>query len=146
VELALDIDPGDRADAARLVQHGWNLVDPAEVAADPVSYRCYIGESAGEIMVPKNIYARTGSGWFSDRSACYLAKGRPVVAGDTGLRDLYPVDAGLLPFDTTDEAVDHLDRLSNDYVHQADAARAVAEEYFDSDRVLADLLTGAGVG
>jgi len=85
------------------------------------------------------------SGWCSDRSACYLASGRPVLAQDTGLRDRYPVGAGLLTFSTLEEAIVEVERLDRGYAHHAAAARRIAEEYFDSDRVLGLLLRELGV-
>jgi hypothetical protein len=143
-ELALDIDPWDEADLRLLMDGGWQIVDPAAVAADPASYRTYIEGSAAEFMIPKDMYRRSNSGWFSDRSACYLASGRPVLALDTGLDDLYPVGDGLITFKDPAEAPRAVERLWNEYGDHSDAARALAEEAFDSDRVLADLLTNLG--
>jgi hypothetical protein len=91
------------------------------------------------------MYVQARSGWFSDRSTCYLASGRPVLAQDTGLRDHYAISAGLLTFSTLEEAVEGLDRLQCEYVHHAVAARRIAEECFDSDRVLGSLLRELGV-
>jgi hypothetical protein len=95
-------------------------------------------------MVAKNMYVETQSGWFSDRSICYLASGKPVLAQDTGLKDLYPVGAGLLTFRTPEEALAGVEEVEADYERHARAARAVAEERFDSDRVLSRLLARLG--
>lgn len=139
-EIAVDIHPADEKDRALLEAGGWSLVDPAAVAGDPWAYRGYIQRSAGEIGVAKNMYVATQSGWFSDRSICYLASGKPVAVQDTGLGDLYPVGEGLLTFSTVDEAAHCVDEICGDYGRHARAARRLAEECFDSDRVLGRLL------
>jgi hypothetical protein len=109
------------------------------------SYRSYVQRSSAELMIAKGMYVQARSGWFSDRSTCYLASGRPVLAQDTGLRDHYDIGAGFLTFSTLEEAVEGLDRLHCEYVHHAVAARRMAEECFDSDRVLGSLLRELGV-
>jgi hypothetical protein len=141
LELALDIDPWDTGDLRLLLDGGWQIVNPTTVAADPSSYRAYIQGSAAELMIPKDIYRRAKSGWFSDRSACYLASGRPVLALDTGLEDLYPVGNGLITFNDPAEATRAVERLWDEYDEHSEAARALAEDVFDSDRVLAELLS-----
>ena len=92
----------------------------------------------------KNMYVQARSGWFSDRSICYLATGKPVVAQDTGLGRWYPVGEGLLTFSTPDEAVAGIEEVSRNYARHARAARAIAEAHFDSDRVLSRLLSKLG--
>lgn len=144
-EVALDIDEADGADVERLRAGGWTLVDPSTVAADPDAYREFVRRSKAEFMVAKNMYVDTASGWFSDRSICYLASGRPVLAQDTGLRDRYPVGEGLVVFSTADEAAQGVAEISGGYERHALAARELAEEYFDSRKVLARLLTRLGV-
>jgi hypothetical protein len=144
-ELALDIDEADGADRKLLEESGWRLVDPTEVAADPSSYQAYIGASRAELMVAKGMYVEARSGWFSDRSACYLASGKPVVAQNSGLEDLYPLGAGLLVFSTLDEAAAAVDEVVEGYSRHALAAREIAEECFDSDKVLGRLLARLGV-
>ena len=144
-ELALDIHPDESRDLALLDAHGWARVDPRAVAGDPWAYQDYIRGSAAEFMVAKNLYVQTRGGWFSDRSICYLASGRPVLAQDTGIRDLYPVGEGLLTFATPDEAADGVQRITGDYGRHARAARRVAEACFDSDKVLRSLLGKLGV-
>jgi hypothetical protein len=139
-ELALDIDPADHADRDRLLDEGWRLVDPRAVAGDPWSYRRFVAGSAGEISVAKQIYVRAASGWFSDRSACFLASGRPVVAQDTGFDGEVPTGEGLLTFRTLDEAAAAVGRVAADLPRHSRAARRLAERWFDSDRVLTELL------
>jgi hypothetical protein len=144
-EVALDIDAGDHADRERLLEHGWSLVDPLTVAADPWMYRDYVARSFGELMIAKNMYVQARSGWFSDRSIGYLASGRPVLAQDTGLAGLVPTGEGLLTFTAVDEAADAYAAMTGDYERHARAARALACEYFDSDVVLARLLAALGL-
>lgn len=144
-ELALDIHADDERDRALLEGEGWRLVDPVETAGDPDRYQAYVAGSLGELMVAKGMYVETQSGWFSDRSACYLASGRPVLAQDTGLESLYPLGEGLIAFRTLEEAVAGVEAISADYERHASAAREIAEEHFDSDRVLAGLLSALRV-
>lgn len=145
---ALAIHPGDGGDRDALLAHGWDLLDPGVVASDPDSYRRFIGESQAELGVAKSGYVASGSGWFSDRSACYLASGRPVLAQETGFGQFLPTGEGLLSFATTDEAAAGAQEIVAHYDRHAAAARALAEEHFDSDRSLPrllDRLTGAPV-
>jgi len=135
-EQALAIDPGDARDIAALGAQGWRLVDPRAVAGTPDGYRGYIAGSRGEFVVPKQMYVDTASGLLSDRSGCYLASGRPVVARDTGLGDLYPVGEGLITFTTLDEAVAGVERIAADLPRHCRAAREIAVAHLDSDRVL----------
>ena len=139
-ELALDIDPAETADLELLARGGWDLVDPRRAGASPASYRDYIVRSAGEFIVAKGMYVDTACGWFSERSICYLASGRPVLAQDTGLAELYPLGEGLLAFSTLDEAVAGVEQIRSDPARHAHAARAIAVEHFDSDKVLGRLL------
>ncbi|HWC10904.1 MAG TPA: hypothetical protein VG455_06740 [Acidimicrobiales bacterium] len=145
LHLALDIHPADHADRARLQASGWTLVDPETVAADPWSYRRFIQDSAAELMVAKNMYVRSRSGWLSDRSLCYLASGRPVVAQDTGFSVRYPSGLGLLAFSDFDEAVEALGAVAAEPVKHGVAGRELAEAYFDSDLVLTRLLEKLGI-
>jgi hypothetical protein len=139
-ELALDIDPIETQDLALLDENGWELVDPRGVARDPASYRAYLTASRAEFMVARGIYVQTRSGWFSERSICYLASGRPVLAQDTGLEGLYP-----LTFRTVEEAAAGVEEIQGDYAHHSLAARELADAHFDSDRVLGRLLGSLGV-
>ena len=143
-ELALDIHPAETADLALLAECGWSLVDPKTVAGNPWDYRDFIQRSLGEFMVAKNMYVQARAGWMSDRSLCYLASGRPVVAQDTGLEQLYPTGRGLLTFSTLEEAAESVYEIYRDPDAHASAARAMAEEHFDSDKVLSRLLDQLG--
>lgn len=145
-EMALDIHPGDAKDAGALRENGWSLADPKSVAGGPEEYRAYIAGSKAEFMVPKQMYVETNSGLLSDRSVYYLTSGRPVLARDTGLRDLYPTGEGLLTFTTPDEAAAGVDAINRDYVRHCRAARELAEAHFDSDKVLTRLLNDLGAG
>jgi hypothetical protein len=143
LEIALDIDPADNLDRQGLLASGWRLADPAVVAGTPESYRRYIQDSTAEFMVAKGMYVHTAGGWFSDRSVCYLASGRPVVAQDTGLGQHLPTGTGLVLFDDVFGAQAGLADVLTRYRHHADAARALAEDHFDSDKVIADLIDSA---
>ncbi|MGI8825505.1 MAG: hypothetical protein ACR2JC_07660 [Chloroflexota bacterium] len=139
-ELALDIHRDEVKDLALLTGNGWSLVDPSIVAGDPCTYRAYIQDSGAELMVAKNMYVETASGWFSDRSICYLASGKPVLAQDTGLAQRYPVGIGLLTFVTLEDARAGVAEIAGNYDRHAAAARELAESHFDSNKVLPRLL------
>lgn len=139
-ELALDIHADETEDRRRLARHGWILHDPLEAAGDPFSYRDFIRGSLAELLVPKELYVGTRSGWFSDRSICYLASGRPVLARDTGLGDHLPHGEGLLLFEDLEGAVAGVEAIAADPRRHGRAARAIAEARFDSGRVLERLL------
>jgi hypothetical protein len=119
---------------------GWRIVDATEVCHDFRSYRRYIQTSKGEWSVAKNAYVEGKSGWFSGRSACYLAAGRPVVVQDTGFSRVLPVGEGILCFNTLDEAEVGIREVEANYSRHAKAAQDIAEAYFDSDKVLNRLL------
>lgn len=139
-EVALEMHPADSADRTLLETNGWRLLEPAAVSSDPWTYRSFVRDSAAEFMVAKNIYVQSHSGWFSDRSSCYLASGKPVLAQDTGLKSLYPAGDGLLTFTSLDEAISGVAEISGNYHAHARAARAIAEAYFDSNKVLPALV------
>ena len=124
----------------RLLDGGWQLTDPLEVTSDPRSYQQYLSISRAEFSVAKHGYVSTHSGWFSDRTAGYLATGRPAVVQDTGFSTFLPCGAGLLPFRTAADAVCAIRQVSQDYAAHCQAARALAETYFDARVVLTDLL------
>lgn len=144
LEICLAIHP-DEADRVTLQQNGWSLTSPQIFAATPDSYRDYIWSARGEFTVVKHGYAAGRTGWFSDRSACYLAAGRPVICQDTGIGEYVPTGAGLLTFTDLDSAVDAISRVEQGYAQHAAAASAFAREYLDSDRVLTRLLQLAGI-
>jgi hypothetical protein len=141
-EAALRIDPEDGADRSSLEAGGWMLVDPT-VAADAEGFRSYVRSSGAEFSVAQGIYVETKSGWFSDRSVRYLASGLPVLVQDTGFGRSLPVGEGLLSFHGIDDAAASARRIVDDYARHARAARAIAEQYFDSDKVLAAILEEA---
>jgi hypothetical protein len=137
--------PPDTAVEAEVAGQGWRLTDPRPVSAGMAAYGDFIRGSRGEFTVAKDIYVRPNSGWFSDRSVCYLASGRPVITMRTGFSKFYPVGAGLFEFSTVDEIIAALDAINGDYAKHSAAARAVAAEYFASDPVVSRLLVEAGL-
>jgi hypothetical protein len=142
--LALAIHPDEARDLDALAENGWSLLDPRSVAGTPASYRSFIQGSRAEFGIAKSGYVASRCGWFSDRSVCYLASGRPVIAQETGFSRFLPTGQGLFAFDTLDDVLAALDELKRDYARHARAARALAEEHFDSDRVLTRLLQQLG--
>jgi hypothetical protein len=145
LQPAMRIHPEDDRDRTALETHGWFLDDPAVVAATPGDYRRFVSESTAELCIAKELYVKTRSGWFSDRSACYLAAGRPVVAQDTGFAEHLPTGAGLLAFASPDEALAALHDVAADWRHHSDAARKLAAEHFDAENVLPPLLAELGI-
>jgi hypothetical protein len=137
---ALAIHPDEERDLRALADHGWELADPAVVAGTPDDYKRFVAGSKGELGLAKAGYVDARSGWFSDRSACYLASGRPVVAHHTGFGRCLPTGEGLLAFDTAEDAAAALERVASDYDRHRRAARSLAEEHLDSDIVLTRLL------
>jgi hypothetical protein len=144
-ELALNIHPADAEDRQALEAHGWRLTDPGHASADPDAFRRFVQGSGAEFSVAQGIYVDTNSGWFSDRTVRYLASGKPALVQDTGFSRNLPVGEGLLAFRTLEEAVAGAESITRDYEHHSRAARAVAEEFFDSDRVLGRLVEQAGI-
>jgi len=142
-ELALDIHPDEGRDLAALREHGWRLVDPREVAGDPDLFRHYVQASGAEFSVAQGIYVETNSGWFSDRTTRYLASGKPALVQDTGFSRTLPTGEGLVSFRSLEEAAAGAEAIMADYDRHSRAARALAEEHFDSDRVLEKLLEDA---
>jgi hypothetical protein len=119
---------------------GWKFDDALAASRTPADYHGYISGSAGELTVVKQIYAGLPSGWFSDRSACYLAAGRPVVTQSSGFEKWLPTGEGLFNFDTIDEAAAALETISADYERHSLAAHRLARDYFDATIVLNALL------
>jgi hypothetical protein len=143
-EVALAISPTETRDLDALSAHGWAIVNPRVAAGTPARYRAFVQRSRGELGLAKSGYVLSRCGWFSDRSACYLASGRPVVAQDTG-SDVPPSGLGLLTFSTSDGAIAAIEEVERDYSRHSRAARELAEAHLDSDRVLPALLAGAGL-
>jgi len=144
-EIALDIDPADRNDRTLLERHGWKLVNPDRVAGEPDTFRAYVQHSGAEFSVAQGIYVETASGWFSDRTARYLAAGKPALVQDTGFSRNLPTGEGLIAFATMEEAVTGAEEIVKDYERHSLAARGLAETFFDSDVVLARLLEAIDV-
>ncbi len=143
LELALACDD---AEVLRLLRaHGWHVVDAMSLSRDIVPYRDYIRGSRGEFTVAKDQNIRLRSGWFSDRSACYLASGKPVITQDTGFGNVLPTGRGLFAFRTVDDVLAALDAIAADYSGQCRAARAIAESHFSAERVVGDVLTKVGI-
>ena len=137
-ELALaSFQPEDRE---MLEAHGWHVERALDFSMDVDRYRAYVGASKGEFTVAKDQNVRLQSGWFSDRSASYLAAGRPVVNQDTGFSAILPTGEGLFSFNTVDDVVAAIDAINTDYERHRRAAREIVREYFEYDRVLGDIL------
>jgi hypothetical protein len=145
-QLALGIHPDESADLEALRSNDWELLDPCEATANPRAYAEFVRGSKAELSVAKSGYVASRSGWFSDRSACYLASGRPVVAQETGFADFLPTGEGLLAFATAAEAADAVAAVEADLERHSAAARALAEEHLDSSKVLPRLLEQLGGG
>ncbi|MYD69974.1 MAG: hypothetical protein F4W89_04395 [Acidobacteria bacterium] len=126
-----------------LRRHGWSPLDAMQVSRTAPTYQSFIQGSKAEFGVAKHAYVAHRSGWFSDRTACYLAAGRPAVAQDTGWSDHLPAGKGLLPFSTLEEAVDSVERVERDYAAHSAKARDIAIECFDADRILPPLIDRA---
>ena len=141
-EMAMDVKTPD--DCRRLTVARWNLVDPLKASSDPWRYREYIQRSRAEFSVAKDMNVRLRSGWFSDRSACYLAAGRPVVLQDTGFGDVVPLGPGLHAFETLEGAARAIRDIEVDWQLASTHATSVAREWFDAERVLGQMLRTIG--
>jgi len=142
-ELALSRYSEDEAET--LTQAGWRVRPAGELSTDPDVYRGYIARSYGEFTVAKDQNVRLRSGWFSDRSATYLAAGRPVVTQETGFSDILPTGAGLFSFTTLDDVAQAVACIRSDYAHHRTAAAQIARECFSHEVVLGRLLADVGV-
>jgi len=146
VDVPLEVAVGgNQPPVARWRDLGWRIIESVSVSRTAEDYRQYIQRSRGEFSVAKNVYVATGSGWFSCRSACYLAAGRPVVVQDTGFSGVLPTGAGLLAFTTADDARAALEAVEADYEAHQEAAIDVARTHLSSERVLGDLLERVGL-
>ncbi len=142
-ELATDIK--DEKTRRKFVANDWRFRRPHEMSVDYWDYRNYIRRSKGEFTVAKDQYVRLQTGWFSDRSACYLAAGRPVITQQTGFTDHYGNSGGLFAFRSLGEIAEAVREINADYKKQSRAALAVAREIFEAEKVLRDLLDRAGI-
>ncbi len=144
-QLAANIHPSDPVqDRDLLTRHGWTVVDPHQVAGTPALYQDYLRASRAEICCPKPIYRELKTGWFSDRSAGYLASGRPVLAEDTGFGEHYPTGQGLLVFGDWETAVAGVAEIDAHYERHSRAARDFAETFLDSSKCLTAMLEAGG--
>jgi hypothetical protein len=139
-EIALEIHPDEGAEVASLEEGGWAVVEAASVASDPDAFRDYVRGSGAEFSVAQGVYAEARTGWVSDRTAHYLASGRPAVVQETGIPAQLRPEAGMLTFAEPDEAVAAADAIAADYARHSRAAREYAARSFDSDRVLTRML------
>jgi hypothetical protein len=145
-QLALNLHPvNDTADKQLLLEKRWQVDDAHQVAGDFLSYRQYIQTSCGEFSVAKPGYIKSRSGWFSDRSVCYLAAGRPVLVQDTGVSAYLPTGRGVLTFSSLEQAVAAVEEIQWHYHLHSQAAREIAREYFAAENVLQKLLHDAGL-
>ena len=138
--LPLELAMSGKFPRDRLEQQGWQVIDAYTISRDPWVYRDYLARSFGEWSVAKNAYAASRSGWFSCRSACYLALGVPVIVQETGFSQVIPSGDGVLAFRTVDEAAAAIEDVKSRPLHHHDAAIAIAREYFDARRILTQML------
>ncbi len=145
-ELALAWeDETDEEVIPQLTSYGWRVVDGISLSLDIGPYREYILGSRGEFTVAKDQNIRLRSGWFSDRSACYLAAGKPVVTQDTAFGNILPMDRGLFAFQSMEDILSAMDLIQSDYKRHCRAAREIAEEYFAAEKVLGSLTETVGL-
>src|SRR5581483_10916829 len=145
-ELELGVEIDNQAELDMFQRQGWVLTNPLLVSQDLDAYRNYIRTSRGEFTAAKDAVVRTRSGWFSDRSVCYLAAGKPVVVQETGFSKFIPTGRGLFAFSTADEARAALEAVNRNYPAQARAAHEIARAYFDAAQVFPKLLQDVGLG
>ena len=142
-ELATNIQ--DQRTRKKFLNNGWRFTSPLQISVDYWLYRDYIQQSKGEFTVAKDQYVRLNTGWFSDRSACYLAAGRPVITQETGFTKNYGADKGLLAFRSLGEIAEAVKMINTDYKKHSDVARQIAREIFEAEKVLKSLLDRAGI-
>jgi len=141
-----ELATGVGEDVQRLLrEHGWRQVDSVGISRDADRYRAYIQQSRAEFTVARDQYVRPNTGWFSDRSVCYLAAGRPVVTQETGFSKFVPTGKGLFGFKTTDDILAAVDTIESDYEGNCRAATEIANEYFGAEKVLGSLMQRAGL-
>jgi hypothetical protein len=141
-ELAADVEKDIRD---LLLGNGWQNVSSIDISRSTGRYREYIQQSRGEFTVAKDQYIRLRTGWFSDRSCCYLAAGRPVINQDTAFAAVLPTGKGLFSFRTMEDVLAAVDTIESDYAGNCRAAREIAAEFFDAEKVVASLMRRAGL-
>lgn len=144
VSVPLQVALSGAAPLDQLRRHGWQVVNAYDKSSTMDQYRDYLRSSRGEWSIAKNAYVASHSGWFSTRSAAYLALGKPVIMQDTGFRKYYPTGEGIWAFQNVEQAVTAIETANNNYRQQCEAARAVAERYFRAETVLEQLLRDVG--
>jgi hypothetical protein len=137
-ELATDIKKSD--DRVLFERNNWHLVDPHSLNIDIHTYKNYICSSKGEFTTAKDQYVRLNTGWFSDRSACYLAAGRPVITQDTGFCNFYGGNEGLFSFKTIDDILNAVNMIESDYNRHSKVAYEIANQYFEAKKVLSSMI------
>jgi hypothetical protein len=142
VSSCLEIALGGKAPYDKIAAAGWRLAAAADVTATVSTYRDYIARSRGEFSVAVNLEVKTRSGWFSDRTAAYLATGKPAVVQDTGFSEDLPCGEGLFAFRTIDDAAAAIEEIGRDYERHCRAARRIAEEHLDARRIIGRILEG----
>jgi hypothetical protein len=141
-EIAAEVDDDTHA---LLQAHGWRLAHSLRISEEMARYRDYVRRSRGEFTVAKDQNIRLRSGWFSDRSACYLAAGRPVITQETGFSNILPTERGLFGWATMDDILAAVDAIERDYEVHSRAARELAAEYFAAEKVIGSLMSRAGL-
>jgi hypothetical protein len=145
-QVPFELATGVGDDVQRLLRsHGWRQVDSVDISRDFHRYRTYIQRSRAEFTVARDQYVRPRTGWFSDRSVCYLAAGRPVITQETGFSKFLPTGKGLFGFQTMEDILTAVETIERDYEGSCRAAREVAAEYFAAEKVLSKLLQDAGL-
>jgi len=143
LELAVEIDNTVERDL--FLRQGWRLSSPLTVSQDIDVYQRYILGARGEFTVSKDAVVRTRSGWFSDRSVCFLAAGKPVVTQETGFSTYIPTGEGLFSFSNVDEILAAFEAIAADYTKHARAAHDIAREYFAAEKLLGKMLSDIGI-
>ena len=143
--VAMGQGVGQKRPTEELERKGWKILEPDKVLPDYETYRTFLQRSKGEWSIAKNGYVKSRSGWFSCRSACYLAAGRPVVVQDTGWSEYLPSGQGILKFNSLEEAVEGIKEISTHYSQHAHKARELAKEYFEAGKVCRQLLEESGL-
>ena len=142
-EFALAVG-GGRAPRESLGEHGWTLMDPLATTRSIEAYEQFIRASRADFGIAKHAYVASHSGWFSDRGACFLAAGRPVLHQDTGLSDWLPIGEGVLLFSDEADVLEGVRQLDADYLRHARAARRIAEEHFEARVIVGRMIEEAG--
>lgn len=143
LELALCLAPDEEADKSELEKNGWRVRNAHEVAPTPWCYQTYVRNSLGEFSCAKPSCVRFQNAWISDRTICYLASGKPAIVQHTGPSRFLPDAEGLFRFRNIEEAARALEMATSDYDRHCAAARALAEEYFDAQKVATSVLERA---